>query len=247
MLKELYETIVDQAKASVDPKLLELPGGEVLLVDGLTTRVIKKDPVKPSDKVASISSLLDWCSKRSNEPIVVTVQGSCIVVRANREVKHLASDATFTYQQTRAYEDLQQWISRPRSQGQVVNALRTTLAGTCDAKILSVFKTLDFRRKSDGSRTVGHAGESLGRSVEALAQSSHGDIPETIVFSMNLYGNVPSSPCLIEVAVDVDVSNEIIQIQPVGDSLVDARRMVIKDLVERMKEELPDALVLEAI
>jgi hypothetical protein len=246
MLKELYAAVVEDTKKSVVPKLIDLPGGKVLLyAPGSSPEVMPKDKVLHSDSVSSTDSMLDWCMRHDESDLVVKVFAHHIEVAAGRDFAHLLNAVRFALAHTKAMSDLLAWVERPRTQQQVVAAMRTSLAGTFDEpKILPIFRRLDFNRKNDGSKSINHTGESLGKSIEARAQSANGDIPETLLFDLDVYSNILAPTVTLRFALDVDASQELIKIAPVGDCITDAYNECSRAIVADLKHKMPKALVL---
>lgn len=245
MLKELYQQVVHDTKNAMVPKLIDLPGGNVLIyTPGGESQVLSKDYAVHSDVVSSTESMLDWCERYDEEDLVVKVYAHRIEVAANRDLAHRLCTVQFALAHTRAMSDLLAWIERPRTQQQVVSAMRTALAGTFDEpKLLPIFRRLDFTRKNDGGKSIAHTGESLGKSIEARAQSVSGEIPETLVFDLNVYSNILAPAVALRFALDVDATQELIRITPVGDCIADAYKIVSRAIVADLKSKLPTALV----
>jgi hypothetical protein len=244
LLKELYQQITADAQAAVAPKLIELPGGKVLLVQGGISKEIVKNRVLHSDSVSSLESMLDWCGRHDEEKLFIRVDSSAVLVSANRDIAHETDNLRFDLENTAAFMDLLAWVDRPRNQQQVVNSLRTSLEGTFDEKILQVFRKLDFQRKNDGTRSITHTGESLGKSIEARAQSAAGEIPEVLVFTTLVYRNVPGLPySQLRFALDVDPVQDLIRLTPIGDCIQDAYAYSIQAFVNGLKESLPESLI----
>lgn len=90
--------------------------------------------------------------------------------------------------------------------------------------LLTALKKVDFRRRSDGTRTTEHGKESLGRSVEAEVQGAS-DIPEEISATFAYYsdpGLVNVTEVTVRIGVHIDVENERIHIAPLADELTKA-------------------------
>ncbi len=244
MLKELYQQLVADAKAAVGPKLIELPGGKVLLhiPDG-ESKVLDVNPVLFNDKVSSVDSMLDWCGRMNEDELFISVYQTSILVQSKREHFHTTDRLRFDLKMTEAMIDLLAWANRPRTQQHVVSSLRTTLADTFDDKYLAIFRRLDFSRKNDGTKSIAHTGESLGKSVEARAQSASGEIPEKLVFDINVFSNIHTPGVSLWFALDIDATIEQISIKPIGDCIGDAYRLCAKTIVADLKKELPKALV----
>lgn len=245
MLKELYQQVVADAQKSVVPKLVDLPDGKVLLyTPGSEPTILDKDRVLHSDNVSSVDSMLDWCMCYDEASLVLSVFDNRIFVEANRDCAHQVESCQVNLTATKAIADLLSWIDRPRTQQQVVAALRTTLAGTFDEKLLPIFRRLDFSRKNDGSKSITHTGESLGKSIEARAQTASGEIPETLVFTTAIYSNIVAPSTQLRFALDVDATQEMIKIAPIGDCIADAYRVCSRAIVADLKQKLPKALVI---
>lgn len=245
MLKELYQQVVADTKLAVVPKLIDLPQGKVLLyAPGNDAQVLEKDRVLHSDVVSSTESMLDWCGCYDEADLVVKVFVNHIEVAANRDFAYLTNAVRFTLSYTKAMSDLLAWIERPRSQQQVVAAMRTALAGTFDdAKLLPIFRRLDFVRKNDGGKSINHTGESLGKSIESRAQASAGEIPEILMFDLMVYANILTPTVTLRFALDVDATQELIKITPVGDCIADAYRVSSRAIASDLKMKLPQSLV----
>ena len=141
----------------------------------------------------------------------------------------------------KSLEQLQQWTG----QRDLIRVLRSELAGTFDPKFLAVIRRLDFSRKNDGRGEISHTRESLGRSVEKTVQSQEGDIPDTVPFTFSWLDQPRDIPSRITavMAVDVDMTNEMFRLLPVGDSIESAQEEVLDEMVARVAEELQEACV----
>lgn len=244
MLKELYQQVVADTKASIVPKLIDLPDGEMLLyAPGGESRILTKDRVLHADIVSCTESMLDWCMCHAEDELVIKVFHNRIVVASSRDYAHQTDTCQFDLKLTKAFADLLFWLERPRTQQQVVAALRTTLVDTFDEKLLPIFRRLDFTRKNDGSKSITHTGESLGKSVEARAQTASGEIPDTLWFSTEVYNNILAPSISLRFALDVDATQELIRISPVGDCIADAYMVSSRAIVADLKQKLPKALV----
>jgi len=114
MLKELYQQVVSDTKASVTPKLIDLPDGKVLLyAPGSEPEVFNKDRVLHTDIVSSTESMLDWCSRYEEDDLVVKVFHERIEAVSNRDSAHLTDTLRFDLKLTKAISDLLFWIERP--------------------------------------------------------------------------------------------------------------------------------------
>ena len=245
MLKEFVESIGKLAISAVEPKLIALPGGKVLLSVPGSQETLEADHKTYVDSLVSFGSVLTWCQSRSEADLVIGVSDMLLSVAYKRKILHECDQATMRLRHSAAYADLLDWCKNPRSTRQVVHGLRSKLYETFDPSYLAIFKRLDFSRKNDGTKTVSHTGESMGRSVEMAAQSGAGDIPDTLLFTIDLFDGLPVDHFDLRFAVTVDPASETVAIAPVGDCIASAHSGTRLDLVARLKTEFPEALVLE--
>ena len=227
-------------KKSNDPKTLDLPGNKLLLVhpDGKSEIFDKGDALR-DDKVASLSSLIDWCSNNGADGFLDVWVSEKTVVAVNNYGDPASTDkATLQLVGSRAWETLAWWNGKGFKQKEAVRLLRGPLADTFDGQHLRVLKNLDFTRKSDGSRTASHKGESLGRSVEAATQSRDGDIPEVIAFTVPRFDFEGSPTITIKMAVEVDGEADTISLFVIGDAFVQGTRSALNEI----KNDLADSI-----
>jgi len=160
---------------------------------------------------------------------------------------HESDSASLSLERSAAYADLLDWCKSTRSVAQTVKGLRTKLAGTFDSGYVSIFSRLDFKRRNDGTKSAAHTGESMGKMVEAAAQSSAGEIPEVILFRVKLFAGMAISEHDLRFAVTVDPNAETISIAPVGDCIQDAHQATRVELLTRLKKEFPESLDVHAM
>lgn len=244
MLKEFVGSIVELARSSAAPKLIDLPGNKLLVAVGDGVEIHDKDRERYHDKLVSLASLIDWCFDR--EYLVIKVSDAGISAQNNREAIVDCDSAMLCLSYSTAYADLLDWCKTPRTVAATVKGLRSKLSGTHDMSYLSVFRRLDFQRKNDGSKSVTHTGESMGKMVEMAAQSGAGEIPEVLLFRCRLFAGIPTVECDLRFAVTVDPNTETIGLAPVGDCIQDAQQATRVELVDRLKKEFANALVLES-
>lgn len=249
MLAEFVKSIQHLSNQAREPKVTQLPGGKMLVTVGEGPGIeYDNNPIPAKDNnLGTLDALIDWCSHYDE---IVDVQidvhaYSILAVYDRQNPKGACDQCAFQYEQSVALDDLLEWEASPRSQSKVVKALRTDLYGTCDPKYLQVFRRIDFSRKNDGARTVSNTGESMGKSVEAVAQSSAGEIPEVLRFTVSLFDIPGARPQELVFACTVDPNTESIAINAVGGSVFSAIRNHRLAMVERLKEAFPTALVLE--
>lgn len=107
--------------------------------------------------------------------------------------------------------------------------------------------TLGSLSTMDGERIAIAFEQALKRVVqdcdEARAQSASGEIPEKLVFDVNVFSNINSPGVSLWFALDIDANIEAISINPIGDCIGDAYRTATRAIVSDLKRELPKALV----
>lgn len=244
MLKAFVDSIVALAHGSNEPRTVDLPGNKLLLQVGDSVETHIKDRQTHYDRVLSLTSLVEWCFDREN--LVIKVSDDGIFAVNNRDVPIDSDSALLSFERSTAYADLLDWCKTPRTVAATRKGLTSKLAGTHDMAYLNIFKRLDFTRKNDGSKSATHTGESMGRSVEAVAQSGAGEIPDVLLFRCKLFAGIPTSECDLRFAVTVDPNLETIALAPVGDCIVDAHQNTRIELVDRIKGEFESALVMES-
>lgn len=246
MLAEFVKSISELATKSHGVKTVDLPANKMMIVhvDG-TTETLDKNRLTQSDKIASFTSFCDWVNALGKPSNVIKVSNNYISVATDPFSPHDSDTASMPMALSEPYADLLDWVKAPRAVRPLVRGLRTKLYGTFDDRYLSIFKRLDFSRKNDGSKSVTHTSESMGRSVEMAAQSGAGEIPDTLVFDVKLFDGLPVDSYELRFAVDVDANAETVAITPVGSCIVDALQGTRSDIISRLKAEFDKSLVIE--
>lgn len=244
MLKEALEFQHQLGAKSVQPSLVDLPSNKALLTkaDG-TSEILVKDRSLRKDSVSSLASLVNWCETYDAPGLDIWVRENGVVAIYDFEQPHETDSVTLKLTHSLAWQSLVNWCNAPRKQKEAVRTLRGALGGTFDDAHLRVFRCLEFKRRNDGGRTSGHAGESLGKSIEALAQSAQGDIPERMVFSLPCFDFSDSPTVQVLVAVEVDPEAETISVIAVGDSFKRATQVALLEIKESIAERVAGAQV----
>ena len=133
-------------------------------------------------------------------------------------------------------------------QRNVVNLLRDDLFDAAEPGLLPALRGLDFSRRNDGSRTVEHGCESLGRSIEETVQSKHGELSEFYSFDVPLFANFPFDEFRVRLnaSFDCDATNETLRFNLRGDELAQAYQRGTVFVRDRIVDELDDAMVVIA-
>lgn len=241
MIREALQYLTDIGRKASEAQVIDLPDRKMGVV--LEGKLTPYDRDRPGRKVrvATLASLVDWASVLGDGRDVQVLVGE-VNVTCDVDLDEVVPDrCQMEMEISRPMAALMKWRGGPLSIKQVVGLLRAELDGTCDKNYLSVFRRVDFSRANSSSRAISHASESMGRSVEMTAQSSHGEIPETLVFQVPMYRlGVPMPAQTLRYAVDVDSANETVAISEIGDCLRVARENARADVAEFLTKQLPE-------
>jgi len=124
-----------------------------------------------------------------------------------------------------------------------VAILRDELWGCCDASLLAAMRSLDFTRRNDGSRTIEHGRESLGKSIEAKVQSRAAELAEFYDFEVPVFAQEPVDAFRVRIhcALDLDGANERVRIVTRGDGLLHAQQRAAKYLRDLIAEGVDES------
>jgi hypothetical protein len=100
-------------------------------------------------------------------------------------------------------------------------------------------RSLDFTRRNDGSRTIEHGRESLGKSIEMQVQSKQGELPEVFEINLPWYSTSPVNEgwFRLSVTLDLDAASEAIRFVVRGDDLDRYNQQALK-MVQRIVHEM---------
>ena len=233
MLAEMISKIADLTLGGVDFKSHPLPGGREVLVrqpDGTVTR----ERIPPGDRkyamgdLDSFSQLLDEADNG-----IVFVEpgqvGKSFTVTAFYDEHDRREFVYWTIQPSQpllALLNLGTWNKHKI----VVELIRDKLFDCVPADLLHQLRSIDFTRRNDGSRTIEHGRESLGRSVEMQVQSKRGELPEVFEMTLPWFATDPvNEGCYrLSVTLDLDAVNESIRLVVRGDELEQANQQAIR-------------------
>lgn len=246
MLRDFLNGILELSGRAEEPRTLKLPDGRLLyeMPSGTTGEVAMLRNIH--DAVDSYQSLVDFAGAFA-APLVFHVGRTSARAYIDRERDGPRVECELAYRRSAAFECLLDWYGSPKTVRQVVRALRGPLDQTCTDEYRGIFKRLDFSRRNDGSRSATHTGESMGRTIEAKAQSSAGEIPEVVVFDCVLFANLPVESYELRFAVEVDPDSEKVGIHPIGDCIDVAIQATRNDVAARLRTEFSDFCVLETV
>lgn len=245
MIKEALQLLVDLGRSADRPQVVDLPDHKVALVRGEEIVMLDKDRMHRFVEVETLASFVRWVKEIGDDrdvQIVVTERE----VRAAVDLEsHICDECVLPLKESAAFNALQNWTRVATAVPLVVRLLRTALDGTFNNQHMAAFRRVDFQRIKATSLKVTHAGESLGRTVEKLAQSAEGEIPETLTFEVAIFDlDIPFAKRKLKYAVDVDCDSERVGITPVGDNVAIAVREVKAELVAWLDSAVAGCLVL---
>lgn len=247
MLNEKFvESIKGLSEAGIKPEVLDIDGNQrIVVVGGKVIYTYRKDEPFGSISVSEFSSFVDAAIVLSKvaELSVVKVSTGGITICCDGNKPHKKATASLEFKDTAAFQCLQAWEKQPKSVATINKLLRTALVGTFDDRYISVFKQIEFARA--GATVVSKTAhrDTMGKSVDNAVKSAAGDIPEVLSFLTPLLVNAPSEPVTLRYYVDVNHDNETIGLAAMGDFVNEAMRETVLALVERLRQELPTALV----
>lgn len=255
MLAEMIKAIVGLADERMSFKTHLSPDGRTQIVtypSGETVELaVPNDREYSPVDLAGFIALLGKVQVHAKSPIVFVngthfkgVDAVCFFSeeeRRDRMLLHVPYSNAF-----KQLVKLTNW----HKQRDVVFALRDQLFSSAESGLLAKLRSIDFSRKNDGTRTVEHGRESLGRSIENAVQSKNGEIPERTSFHIPMFstGDFNMFAKNIECTVDLDASNETIRFVPQNDQLEEAiehgLQFVARTIQEAITDDEIDAMVL---
>lgn len=261
MLAEMIDRIVGFANKQHEFQSMELPGGRERLVR-MPGGEVQRIPIPPAPRhhiagdLESFIGMLEAVSNPEDASAAVFVTPlDAAAFGLDHDVDSVAICGVFDFEDRRdnvclmvpfsaALKSLAKLFA-PQPQKVVVQELRDSLHDVVDAALLPSFRSLDFSRRSDGSRIVEHGRESLGRSVEAAVRSKHGEIPESIEMDLPIFCGEPFDRFRyrISVSIDIDSASERIRFIPRGDDLGRCFQKAGEYLASEIHERLSGQLV----
>lgn len=243
MIAEALQLLFETARKSSEVRTIKLPGGQIGLIQAGKVELMDDDRKARAVTVFDVPSFIRWVSEIAEDRDTEIRVGTSRVIAIVDQELPVEDACRLNLQQSAALEALDAWRDTPAQPKQVVRWLRSQLAGTYNEKQLAVFRRLNFKRIADQTRAIRHDGESLGRSVEVAAQSFDGDIPDEMRFDVPVFAGLPYVQP-IHVAIELDCEAERVAIMPVGDSWEMAVANARNELVEYLKSQLGNSLVL---
>jgi len=239
MLADFVKSIAEMATARREPKVVELPGHRFLLVqpDGSTEAFAlpRKDV---ADNVADLEGFVALLGNHSvmleGEPIVfigaATSGIGVVAIRGFCDSEFRRDSVTLALNPSAALLAVQQMMQWQKPKD-FVNAFRDKLFDCSEADLLTKLRAIDFRRKNDGTRSIQHGSESLGRSVEAVVQSRAGELPEFTRLVIPWYEHEDfDTRQELTVCLDLNATDEMMRLVPRGDSLALANQRALQSV-----------------
>lgn len=244
MLKDALAFIVDLADGRQTFKEFKEPGGRHVRLrspDGTVDRLEVPNPRNyKSTDIHSFVRVIETVDVVDKSPIVFVrfcndgVVATCYFSETERLD---AIDLRINFSpQLLAFETLH----KPQLQRNVVKLLRDELYASIEPGLLPSLRSIDFQRRNDGSQTITHGRESLGKSVEKVVQSKNGDIPEKTQFAIPFFSarDFRDFEAKIPVAVDLDATNETICFAPEGDTMQLAYESALRYATDTINDAL---------
>lgn len=252
MLAEFVKSIAEMATARREPKVVELPGHRFLLVqpDGSTEAFAspRRDVADNAADLDGFVSLLgNYSVMLEGEPIVfigaATSGIGIVAIRGFCDSEFRRDSVTLALNPSAALLAVQQMMQWQKPK-EFVNAFRDKLFDCSEPDLLGKLRSIDFRRKNDGSRSIQHGSESLGRSVEAVVQSRAGELPEFTKLVIPWFEHEDFvTRQELTVCLDINATDEVMRLVPRGDSLALANQRALQAVKAIVSQGLETGLL----
>lgn len=243
MLAEFVQSIVDLTNASTSFRSHDLPDGKNRIIM-TPTGELREVPIPPPRRrwtAGDLDSFVRLLGDVDTDPIVFITQTNSGFDAAAYLCKHNRDETvTLNIAPSGAYTALVELHRCWHDQKTVVQLLRDQLYDAAPAGLIAAMRSLEFGRRNDGSRTIEHGRESLGRSVESEVKAKHGDLPETVQLTLPFFATAPFNEFQyrVHVAIDLDATNEKIRFIPRGDELTQELHRAARNIREVIDDEL---------
>lgn len=238
MIREAIQEITRLANSANHVGIVECPDlpHELLLRTGTE---VERIPIPPPERKPAFAGFSDLVRALADTSIAgdpeVYVAESGIVAFLDRAKRTERATLALPYSaRVLALLEIQKGVALTPKEA--IRFLRLRLSGAHNDRLLPSLRKVEFSRKSTGQASESHGRESLGRSVEAMAQGVE-DIPEEFrvqVQAFNLDG-LRSIEIDVGIRIYLDAQAERIEFHPIADELTralhDARSAVQEKLV----------------
>jgi hypothetical protein len=240
MLQEALTYLVGLGRSTGEVHKHALPGNKLMVVrpDG-EFEILDRDRKERSDRVRSLSDLLDWVTWLGPTGLEVEcfIQPALVTLAIDREgVVTDRADVALTH--SVEWLAMQQLLKGPVSQKELLKLMRGPLARAIKPSMLGIFRSITFRSSS----TTDRGSSTLGRSVDLAVASSAGDIPEHLDLELPVFDPAiaPLGTATITLCVDTNFEAERFEIYPLGDSLGVALTQTISEIRGLLTTGLPE-------
>lgn len=205
MLKEALEQLAAQAEGAAGLKnrvhVFPVPGSRTKSIiatmnpdDTIQRTEVHHEPPKRSVKLLSIDQVapfVTFCDERyETQPTVWIDHNAVRVVCDDQPGSYREDCATCDLLFTEEWNTLLKIAAMEFGQKALVRFLRIDMAGAASEEsqeLLRVCRNMNCKVFQVSNGSVGHKGESLGRSIDAEMQSDAGEFPERIVFKVRVF------------------------------------------------------------
>lgn len=222
MLAELVTKLEALAVAASTPKFLQHPMDPrtaVLVANGQHVMGPVPGPMR-DHQLETIGSFLDFVQDEDAcvkpEVFHSSTQLVALCDRNDRRAR-----ATLELVTTTRWDKLTILAQTPASMDQkaVLRFLRHDLAAQGIDHVIAALRRIDFMRKSDGTATVGHGKESLGRNVELAVQNAE-NIPERFRIVVAPYSTPGANQNVeVEMSLELDLEQQRVILRVLPDEI----------------------------
>lgn len=241
MLIDALNRIIDLSQLSCQPiikstgpdqEMLVYPDGRHLVID-----LAKRPTYRRMDFSASF---LEYVAGHGSQASEVFVGDSVVFLESEGN----AIDVTYMeLTPSGFFRTFCDGDARWMNQRELISMLRVHTTCENAQLLLSSIRAVSFTRRSDGTSKVQHGKESLGRSVEAVVQSTD-QIPEQLVFNEPLFTwNGFDSATSIKMNIEIDVEEQRFRCYPAANEVEFARNVVFRRIAETIHTEQPEVPV----
>lgn len=240
MLLELFQGIVDLARKGQEPQPLAVttvdgePNKRYITKPDGTVDTLEVPPAERNHRSTGLDSFIEACQHYGESGTVWHNQNKCVLVTDDNKRRE------FVTLELEAHPRWQKLHGEIRgNQKAFIAMLKKELDDSLPDGLISSLRTVECRRSSDGTRTIDHGAESLGRSVEATVQGRE-TIPEYINVNLPVYKTAGLSGYRVPVrcSLDIDVENEQFSLTPISGELDQAMVETQRHITDVLSGEL---------
>lgn len=245
MLAELFQVISTQAQDAVkpfSPEVVKTPNPrKYLLFDGCESTEHDRPTPPATFKAFSFDDFVLALQIDAADGGVVFYSSSRFSHYADRAWLDDCRRIDFVPALTDRFALLVALVdSRQYTQAALVTLLKQDLLGAVSPSVAASLRHVEFKRNSDGKRTVEHGRESLGKNVESKVQGTS-EIPETFVVTANVFRD-PRLAFSVDVVVHltIDADQERFALRTLADDIEQATEEALRSAGAKLIDELDD-------